>query len=64
MHQNLSLMNKATHHLIKHVNKKYVLLVSSFFSISICKFKGPFKCYVTQMGEGVSDFLEKSVTKV
>ena len=28
--------------------------------------KGPFKCYVTQMGVGggVSDFLEKSVTKV
>ena len=26
--------------------------------------KGPFKCYVTQMGEGVSDFPEKSVTKV
>ena len=26
---------------------------------------GPFKCYVTQMGVGgVSDFLEKSVTKV
>ena len=26
--------------------------------------KGSFKCYVTQMGVGVSDFLEKSVTKV
>ena len=27
--------------------------------------KGPFKCYVTQMGVGgVSDFLEKSVTEV
>ena len=25
---------------------------------------GPFKCYVTQMGVGVSDFPEKSVTKV
>ena len=24
----------------------------------------PFKCYVTQMGGGVSDFLGKSVTKV
>ena len=27
--------------------------------------RGPFKCYVTQMGVGGgSDFLEKSVTKV
>ena len=26
--------------------------------------KGPFKCYVTHMGVGVSGFLEKSVTKV
>ena len=25
---------------------------------------GPFKCYVTQMGWGVLDFPEKSVTKV
>ena len=26
--------------------------------------KGPFKCYVTQMGVGVSTLPEKSVTKV
>ena len=25
---------------------------------------GPFKCYVTQLGVGVSDYPEKSVTKV
>ena len=31
----------------------------------ICRIIGPFKCYVTQMGVGgVSDFPEKSVTKV
>ena len=27
-------------------------------------FRGPFNCYVTQMGVGVSDFLEQIVTKV
>ncbi len=32
--------------------------------ITTLTLRGPFKCYVTQMGWGLSDFLEKSVTKV
>ena len=42
------------------------LSINFLFSLSIVNVsdKGPFKCYVTQMGLGVSDFPEKSVTKV
>ena len=47
-------------------NNTQIFSLSRFCNDNLKNAKGPFKCYVTQMGvgPGVSDILEKSVTKV
>ena len=64
-HKHIVIQRLLCWHLSDKPSIRIILLLQRFPILVFSNMpKGPLKCYVMQMGVGVSDFLEKSVTKV